>query len=164
MNYAKIVKYDTINWEGINAAIFVSGCMFNCPGCFNKEAQAYNYGDKLTEQTLTDFIIHCQDPKVKGINILGGDLFWQDMIEAFDFLFRLYTEVKKPIRVWTGFTYEEIYKDKTRRPLLAMIDFLIDGRFEIDKKDLNLLYRGSSNQRVIDVQDSLRLGEIVTII
>ena len=113
---------------------------------------------------MTDFIVHCQDPKVKGINILGGDLFWQDMIEAIDFLFRLYTEVKKPIRVWTGFTYEEIYKDKTRRPLLAMIDFLVDGRFEIGKKDLNLLYRGSSNQRVIDVQDSLRLGEIVTIV
>ena len=164
MNYAKIVKYDTINWSGISTAIFVSGCMFNCEGCFNKEAQAYNYGEELTEQVLTDFIIHCRDPKVNGINILGGDLFWQDQTEAFDFLFRLYTEVKKPIRVWTGFTYEEIYKDKTRKPLLAMIDFLIDGRFEIDKKDLNLLYRGSSNQRVIDVQDSLRLGEIVTII
>ena len=164
MNYAKIVKYDTVNWDGINASIFVSGCKFDCEGCFNKEAQAYNYGEELTEQVLTDFIIHCRDPKVKGINILGGDLFWQDMTEAFDFLFRLYTEVRKPISVWTGFTYEDICKDKTKKQLLAMIDVLIDGRFEIEKKDLNLLYRGSYNQRVIDVQESLRLGGLVTIL
>ena len=164
MNYAKIVKYDTVNWDGINASIFVSGCKFDCEGCFNKEAQAYNYGEELTEQVLTDFIIHCRDPKINGINILGGDLFWQDMTEAFDFLFRLYTEVRKPISVWTGFTYEDICKDKTKKQLLAMIDVLIDGRFEIEKKDLNLLYRGSYNQRVIDVQESLRLGWLVTIL
>lgn len=164
MNYAKIVKYDTTNWDGINAAIFVSGCEFNCPGCFNKKAQAYNYGKELTEQVLADFIIHCRDPKINGINILGGDLFCQDQTEAFDFLFRLYTEVKKPIRVWTGFTYGDIRQDRSRKRLLSMIDVLIDGRFEIDKKDLNLLYRGSSNQRVIDVQASIRLGEIVTMI
>ena len=164
MNYAKIVKYDTVNWDGINASIFVSGCKFDCEGCFNKEAQDYNYGKELTEQVLTDFIIHCRDPKINGVNILGGDLFWQDMTEAFDFLFRLYTEVRKPISVWTGFTYEDICKDKTKKQLLAMIDVLIDGRFEIEKKDLNLLYRGSYNQRVIDVQESLRLGGLVTIL
>ena len=164
MNYAKIVKYDTVNWDGINASIFVSGCKFDCEGCFNKEAQSFDYGEPLTDEALTDFIIHCRDPKINGVNILGGDLFWQDQTEAFDFLFRLYTEVRKPISVWTGFTYEDICKDKTRKQLLAMIDFLIDGKFEINKKDLNLLYRGSSNQRVIDVQDSLRLGELVTIL
>ena len=164
MNYAKMVKYDTTNWDGINAAIFVSGCKFNCLGCFNTEAQSFNYGEPLTDKVLTDFIIHCRDPKINGINILGGDLFWQDQTEAFDFLFRLYTEVRKPIRVWTGFTYGDICQDKTKKQLLAMIDVLIDGRFEIEKKDLNLLYRGSYNQRVIDVQESLRLGGLVTIL
>lgn len=164
MNYAKIVKYDTTNWDGINAAIFISGCKFNCPGCFNTKAQSFDYGKKLTDDILTNFIEHCNSPKINGVNILGGDLFWQDQTEAFDFLFRLYTEVGKPIRVWTGFTYLDICKYRSRKRLLSMIDVLIDGRFEIDKKDLNLLYRGSYNQRVIDVQESLRLGGLVTIL
>ena len=164
MNYAKIIKYDTVNWSGINAAIFVSGCKFNCPGCFNTEAQAFDYGEPLTDEVLTEFINHCKDSKIKGINILGGDLFWQDSVEVFNLIFRLYSEVKKPIRVWTGFIFEDIISDENKARVLPMIDVLIDGRFDISKKDLRLYYRGSSNQRVIDVQDSLRLGEIVTIV
>ena len=156
MNYAKIIKYDTVNWSGINAAIFVSGCKFNCPGCFNTEAQAFDYGEPLTDEVLTEFVNHCKDSKIKGINILGGDLFWQDSTEIFNLIFRLYSEVKKPIRVWTGFIFEDIISDESKARVLPMIDVLIDGRFDISKKDLRLYFRGSSNQRVIDVQASLR--------
>lgn len=164
MNYAKMVKYDATNWNGISASLFVSGCVFNCSGCFNKDTQSFEYGEKLTDNILTNFIEHCNSPKINGVNILGGDLFWQDPNDVFHLLYRLYTEVGKPIRVWTGFTYEDILHDKNKKTSLLMIDVLIDGRFEIDKKDLNLLYRGSYNQRVIDVQESLRLGGLVTIL
>lgn len=160
MNYAKIVKYDTVNWSGINAAIFVSGCKFNCPGCFNTEAQAFDYGEPFTDEVLTEFINHCKDSKIKGINILGGDLFWQDSTEIFNLIFRLYSEVRKPIRVWTGFIFEDITSDENKARVLPMIDVLIDGRFDISKKDLRLYYRGSSNQRVIDVQASLRSNDV----
>ena len=156
MNYAKIIKYDTVNWSGINAAIFVSGCKFNCPGCFITDAQAFDYGEPLTDEVLTEFVNHCKDSKIKGINILGGDLFWQDSTEVFNLIFRLYSEVKKPIRVWTGFIFEDIISDENKARVLPMIDVLIDGRFDITKKDLRLYFRGSSNQRVIDVQASLR--------
>lgn len=161
MNYAQIRKFDVTNGPDIRTTLFVSGCTHNCPGCFNEEQQDFNYGNEFTKEKEDEFIKYASNPNIKGISILGGEPFNQDLSIMFKLLFRLYSEVKKPVWVWTGFTYEEIIKDRDKVILIPFIDVLIDGRFEIDKKDLNLKYRGSSNQRVINVQESLINNKII---
>ena len=163
MKYAKIIKYDTGNWDGMTATIFFSGCRFNCPGCFNKVAQDFNYGEEFTEEVIDKFIEYANDEHVTGICILGGEPFQQDLDMLYHFVFRLVIEVGKPIHMWTGYTYEELEKHHECRMVLINIDTLVDGRFMIDKKDLSLKYRGSSNQRVIDVPESIKAGKIIQI-
>lgn len=164
MNYAKIIKYDTGNWDGVNTTIFFSGCRFNCPGCFNKCAQDFNYGKKYTEEVEDLLISYAKDEHVVGVCILGGEPFQQDLDILLRLLKRIKQEVRKPIHVWTGCTFEFLVFDDERRPLLDYIDTVVDGRFILEKKDLSLKYRGSSNQRIIDVQASLESGEIIQII
>lgn len=163
MNYAKIRKYDTSNWDGVNTTLFVSGCDFGCPGCFNKEAQDFNYGNEWTREVEDRFISYAKNKHCIGVCILGGEVFQQDPNIIQHLLIRLEREVSKPIHVWTGYTWEDILKDPKKEQLLSYIDTLIDGRFVLSKKDLRLKYRGSSNQRVIDVQKSLRKGKVVEI-
>lgn len=160
MKFAKIIKKDTGNWEGINSTIFFSGCTFKCPGCFNEVAQDFNYGLDFNKGIEDLFIEYAKDEHVTGVCILGGEPFQQPFMDLYRFVFRLVTEVGKPIHIWTGYKYEDLVLDRPiRRSLLELIDTLIDGQFEQEKKDLSLLYRGSSNQRVIDVEKSLACGE-----
>ena len=155
MNYAKIRRYDTSNWDGINTTLFVSGCHFHCEGCFNKEAQDFKYGKEFTSEIEDVLIEFAKDPHVVGVCILGGEPFDQNVLKMLHLLDRIKREVKKPIHVWTGYLIEDLINDN-RRCLLPYIDTLVDGQFMLDKKDLTLKYRGSSNQRVIDVKDYLR--------
>ena len=163
MNYAKIIKYDTGNWDGVNTTIFFSGCRFKCPGCFNKCAQDFNYGKKYTEEVEDLLISYAKDKHVVGVCILGGEPFQQDLDILLRLVKRIKKEVGKPIHIWSGYTFETLLGYRQIRPILDYIDTLVDGRFVLAKKDLNLKYRGSSNQRVIDVQASLRAGEIIQI-
>lgn len=170
MNYAKIIHYDIANWNGINTSIYLSGCHFHCDGCQNPEAQDFNYGEELSFEVIDDFIELCKDDNIKGVCILGGEPFHQNLSELFYFIKRIKAEVNKPICIWTGYLFEDLLEPRqkpwliAKRDILDMIDVLIDGRYEKDKRDLTLLYRGSTNQRVIDVQKSLKQKEIVKII
>ena len=163
MNYAKIIKYDTGNWDGVNTTIFFSGCRFKCPGCFNKCAQDFNYGKEYTQETEDLLISYAKDEHVVGVCILGGEPFQQDIDILLRLVVRIAVEVDKPIHVWSGYTFEELFADEQKQAVLWFIDTLVDGRFIQDKKDLSLKYRGSSNQRVIDVQASLLAREIIQI-
>ena len=161
MNYASMRKYDTSNWSGINATIFFSGCHFNCPGCFNTEAQDFNYGFEFTKKEQDLFIKWAKAEHVTGICILGGEPFQQNLYTLGQFIFRLKKMVGKPIHMWTGYRFEELTAMNDTLVILKMIDTLVDGRFIESKKDLNLRFRGSSNQRVIDVKRTLAEGALV---
>lgn len=163
MNYANWIKLDVANTKGISTTLFVSGCTHNCKGCFNKEAQDFEYGNLYTEEFEEEFINFSKNENVNCIAILGGEPFQQDE-DLLNLLKRLKKEVKKPIWVWSGFCFEEILENPDRRKLLDCIDILIDGKFELKNRDLKLRYRGSSNQRVIDVHNSLMKNKIITIV
>ena len=163
MNYSKMLKYDASNWDGITATIFFSGCRFRCPGCFNSELWDFNHGQKFDKKAMKEFISYAKNPHVDGVCLLGGEVFQQDLDQMLDFVIKLTREVKKPIHVWSGYTFEELMADEKSMVILHYIDTLVDGPFIYAKKDLTLKYRGSSNQRVIDVKKSLERGEVVII-
>ena len=165
MNYAKIRKLDVTNGPGIRTTLFVSGCTHNCEGCFNKEQQDFNYGNKFTKETEDEFIQLTKNKQIKGVNILGGEPMQQIMDDTLlNLLKRIKLETDKPIWLWSGYTFEEIVNNPKRLEILREVDVLIDGKFQSDKRDIMLKYRGSSNQRVIDVKKSLEQGNIVEIL
>ena len=163
MNYTKMMKYDTSNWDGITATIFFSGCKFHCPGCFNQEAWDFNHGRPFDKKAEDLFISYAKNPHVTGVCLLGGEVFQQDLDRILDLVIRIKREVRKPIHVWSGYTYEELMADEKKMVILCHIDTLVDGPFIFKQKDLRLKHRGSSNQRVIDVQASMQSGQIVLI-
>ena len=165
MNYAKIRKLDVTNGPGIRTTLFVSGCTHNCEGCFNKEQQDFNYGNKFTKETEDEFIQLTKNKQIKGVNILGGEPMQQIMDDTLlNLLKRIKLETDKPIWLWSGYTFEEIVNNPKRLEILREVDVLIDGKFQADKRDIMLKYRGSSYQRVIDVKKSLEQGNIVEIL
>ena len=161
MRYAKIRKYDISNAPGICTTLFVSGCTHNCEGCFNKEQQDFTYGNDFTKEIEDEFIEYSKSKQVKAVNILGGEPMQQLMDDTLlKLLKRIKLEVNKPIWLWSGYTFEEIVNNPKRAEILREVDVLIDGKFEADKRDLMLKYRGSSNQRVIDVKKSIEAKEV----
>ena len=165
MKYAKIRKLDVTNGPGVRTTIFVSGCTHNCEGCFNKEQQDFNYGNDFTKETEDEFIELTKSRQIKGVNILGGEPMQQVMDDTLlKLLKRIKLETNKPIWLWSGYTFEEIINNSKRAEMLRELDVLIDGKFEADKRDIMLKYRGSSNQRVIDVKKSLEQGTIIEIL
>lgn len=161
MNYANIKRYDVANSIGIASTIFFSGCKFNCKGCFNKEAQDFNYGKPYTKEVEDLYISYLKDEHVKCANLLGGEVFQQNLDVIYNLITRIKNEVNKPIWIWTGYLFEVLIQDENKLKILEQIDVLIDGRFEQDKRDITLKFRGSSNQRVIDVQESLKQGKVI---
>ena len=164
MNYAQIRKFDVTNGPNVRCSLFVSGCTNKCPGCFNSELSDFNYGKLWTKETEDLFISYAKDDNIFGVNFLGGDPMDQvNEVSLLNLLKRINLEVKKPIWLWSGYTYEEIINNEKKLELLKEVDVLIDGRFILEKRDLMLKYRGSSNQRVIDVKKSLRENTIIQI-
>ena len=163
MYYADLRKYDTSNWSGINSTLFVSGCKHCCEGCWNKEAWNFKYGKPYTEEVEDLFISYIKDEHVVGACILGGEPFQQDLDIIFHLVKRIKEETDKPIHMWSGYTWEELIKRDKCVDILLWVDTLVDGRFELNKRDLTLKHKGSTNQREIDVQKSLKQGEIVLI-
>ena len=165
MNYAEIKYNDIANGPGVRTTLFVSGCTHNCEGCFNKEQQDFNYGNEFTKEIEDEFIELTKSRQIKGVNILGGEPMQQIMDDyLLNLLKRIKAETNKPIWLWSGYKFEEIITNPKRLELLKEVDILIDGKFELDKRDIMLKYRGSANQRVIDVKKSLEEGKIIEIL
>lgn len=146
MHYAQIRKYDIANGEGIRTTLFVSGCKFNCPGCFNKEYQNFNYGNEWTKEVEDYFIELGKDENVSGYSILGGEPLIQDKDTMVNLLKRIKNETHKSIWMWTGFTLETLTQDQLE--IINYVDVLVDGKFIEELKDLKLAWRGSSNQNI----------------
>lgn len=169
MNYGKIRRYDTANGKGVRTTLFVSGCTHKCKGCFNEDAQSFNYGDKWTKEKEDLFMSYVKDEKVVGVNILGGEPLQQTMdSNLLSLIYRIRKETDKDIWMWTGYTWEQIMDANMsmetnihRKLLVENVDVLIDGRFIENMKDLSLKYRGSRNQRIIDVKKSLKENKVV---
>lgn len=162
MNYAQLRHYDVANGPGVRASIFVSGCRFNCKGCFNKEAQDFNYGNIYTKEVENKFMEYVLDDNVKGISILGGEPLMQTTDDSLlNLLKRIKKETNKEIWMWTGFIYETAILDEKRKEILNYVDVLVDGQFDESKKVLNLKFRGSTNQRIIDLNRTRLTGEII---
>lgn len=166
MNIAKINKFDTANGIGVRTSIFVSGCEHYCKGCFNEEAWDFNYGNELTKEVALEVVNNLKNPNIKGLSILGGEPLHPKNLEGVFLLIstsKFLADNNKDIWLWTGYTFEELLsrKDGLTVSILNLIDVLVDGKFELDKKDLNLKYRGSTNQRVINVKESLKRSEVI---
>lgn len=160
MNFAQIRKYDVANGPGIRTTIFVTGCTHKCHNCFNEEYQDFDFGDPWTQKETDEVIKDLKLDEVKGLTILGGEPF-QNEVDLLQVLRYIKKEVQKDIWIFSGYTYEEILKDEDKKKLLEECDVLVDGRFVEALKDLSLRFRGSSNQRIIDVQKSLESNEVV---
>ncbi len=154
MRFAQIRKFDVANGPGIRSTIFVTGCTHNCPGCFNKEYQNFKYGDIWTENETKKVISYLKDKSVSGLSLLGGEPF-QNSKDLAGVVREIKKEVKKNIWVYSGYTFEEIIQDLDKIELLKECDVLVDGLFVEELKDLTLKFRGSSNQRILDIKKSL---------
>ena len=169
MNYSGIKEYDIANGPGIRVSLFVSGCNFHCKGCFNPETWDFNYGENFTALTMKEIVNKVKSDRIAGFSLLGGDPLWQIPWDIFK-LTELCKRIKstgKSVWIWSGFTWEDIFNGnedeyKTRQELISNCDVFIDGLFEEDKKDLSLAWRGSSNQRIINVKESLRENSVIT--
>lgn len=161
INYAEIKRYDVANSPYVGSTLFVSGCTNNCEGCFNTIAKDFNYGNQWTNDTEDLFIKHLQDEQVRNANILGGEPMQQDSDTILHLVKRIKGETNVDIWCWTGLLFEDLTKQKDKVEILKYIDVLIDGKFDKSKRDLKLRYRGSSNQRVIDVQKSLKENRVI---
>lgn len=164
MNYVKIEAPDFINGEGVGLTLYVSGCKHHCKGCFNSKLWDKNYGRPFTSKTS----VHIKElldkyPMIDHICILGGDPMNEG--NPFELVCMLcYVKAFHPnIKVWvySGDTYEEIIQNKEKFSLLRQCDILVDGEFVEELKDLTLKFRGSSNQRIIDIQESLKEGKVI---
>lgn len=163
MRYNKIRRYDVTNGPGVRTTIFVSGCTHNCEDCFNKELQDFEYGDIWSQKSENEFIDYVSNPMVVGINVLGGEPLQQIMDDSLlDLLKRVKNEFpEKSIWLWTGDLFEEAIENEKKLAIIEQVDVIIDGQFQKDKRNIKLKYRGSENQRVIDVKESLEKNEIV---
>lgn len=158
-NYGQVRAFDVANGEGIRTSIFVTGCTHDCPDCFNQEYQDFSAGDPWTDDTTAQVIEYLKAPMVSGLTLLGGEpmqnLWLTDVVRE------IKKEVDKSIWVYSGYTFEQIMGHRGRRELLEECDVLVDGLFVNTLKDLTLKFRGSSNQRIINIAETLHTGEIV---
>ena len=150
MYYAKIREMDVTNGPGVRTTLFVSGCTHACEGCFNSEAKSFTYGKEFTKDVEEQFILYTKNKLITGVNILGGEPLMQDDT-LYNLLKRIKEETNKSVWLWTGYRIDEIPDDKIK--VLDYVDVLVDGRFEINNRNLNLKYRGSSNQNVYFKED-----------
>lgn len=144
--YAKINYIDTVNGSGIRVSIFFSGCNFHCKNCFNSELWDFNYGIPFTEETINKIIELLAPDYIKGLSILGGEPF-----HNYDAVIKLIKKVKeiypnKDIWIWTGYKFDDIPEEC--KDILSFADVIVDGRYEEDKRDLSIAFRGSTNQRI----------------
>lgn len=168
MNYCTIKKWDIADGIGVRVSLFVSGCTHHCKGCFQPETWDFNYGDLFTKDTEDEIIEALKPDYINGLTLLGGEPFEpQNQRVLVGFLKRVRKELpEKTIWCYSGYVYEELTGTSRARcevtdEMLSMIDVLVDGEFIQEKKNISLQFRGSENQRIIDVKKTKEAGEIV---
>ena len=160
MRYNKIRKMDISNGKGVRVSLFVQGCTFNCKNCFNPETHDFNGGKEFTDETISHILELCENENVEGLSLLGGEPMHPNNIEAVTKLAKAFKEkfLQKNLWAWTGFTFENYLKDKE---IVNYLDVLVDGQYVDELHDFTLKWRGSSNQRVIDIPKTLKEGKVV---
>lgn len=160
MRYNKIRKMDIADGPGVRVSIFMQGCTFNCKNCFNPETHDFEGGEEFTDQTIEKVLDLCDKEHISGLSILGGEPMHPKNIEGTTKLAKAFKErfPNKSLWAWSGFSFDKSLKDKE---VMNYLDVLVDGQFEEEKRNPKLEWRGSENQRVIDVQKSLKAGEII---
>lgn len=169
MNYGEIKKTDIADGEGVRVSLFVSGCRRHCKNCFNKVTWDFDYGNPFTEETQEELLQALAPDYIAGLTLLGGDPMEPENQRALlPFVKRVRKELpKKTIWCYTGYTYkdgvleEEQNNCEVTRELISLFDVLVDGRFIEELKDIRLVFRGSSNQRVIDIKKTKESGSVV---
>lgn len=166
MNVANVKHFDIANGPGIRTSLFLSGCPFHCEGCFNSITWDYNYGEVLSGEIKQNIIESLKNESVTGFSLLGGEPFERENDGDYYVIINLIQLIKRDTNcssfwVWSGHTFEELIKNEHWYHLLKEFDVLVDGQFIQEKKDLRLPYCGSTNQRVIDVQKSLKEEKVV---
>ena len=169
MNYATIKNCDIANGPGVRVSLFVSGCTHRCPGCFNEVAWDFNYGEPFTQETIDKILEMLKPDYVRGLTLLGGEPFEPQNQPALLELLRQVRQKlpKKSIWAFSGYLFDRdilawrLGPREITEEILGYLDVLVDGPFIESKKNLSLRFRGSENQRLIDVPASLASGEIV---
>lgn len=158
MKYNKIRKMDISNGPGVRVSIFMQGCSFNCKNCFNPETHDFNCGKDFTDETIKKVLDLCENENVEGLSILGGEPMHPKNIEGTTKLAKAFKEKypEKNIWTWSGYRYEDL-KDKE---VMKYIDVLVDGNYKDELHNPTLKWKGSENQRVIDVKKSMENGEV----
>lgn len=168
MNYGTIKKTDIANGLGVRVSLFVSGCTHHCKGCFNSETWNFNYGKLFTQETEQEIIEALSHEYINGLSLLGGEPMEPEnqrvLLPLLKKVRALFPE--KDIWCYTGYTFETDLMEESRakcectQELLDNIDILVDGKFVEELKDISLQFRGSSNQRIIDVKASMNAGTV----
>ena len=169
MNYMEIKKYDIANGPGVRTSLFVAGCTHHCKGCFNPESWDFNAGQEFTEETIDEIIESMKPDYIKGLTLLGGEPFEPGNQAALLPLVKKVKEIYPDKNIWafSGYLFDkqimEVMAKKYdfTKEFISYIDVLVDGEFKEEEKDLSIIFRGSRNQRIIDVQKSLKKGELV---
>ena len=169
MNYAAIKNCDIANGPGVRISLFVSGCTHRCKGCFNEVAWDFDYGQPFTQETIEEILNMLAPPHIAGITLLGGEPFEpQNQPALLDLLRQIKLKMpEKSIWAFSGYLFEKdilagrLGPKEITQEFVSYLDVLVDGPFILEKKDLMLRFRGSSNQRLIDVKASLQTGTTV---
>lgn len=161
MRYNIIRKMDISNGPGVRVSIFMQGCSFHCKNCFNTETWDFDGGQEFNDKTIDEVLNLCEADHIKGLSILGGEPLHPKNIEGTTKLAKAFKEryPNKNIWIWSGFQFDKDLKDKE---VLNYVDVLVDGQYKDELHDFTLKWRGSSNQRVIDVPKSLKSNKIIT--
>lgn len=160
MRYNKIRKMDISNGPGIRVSIFMQGCAFNCKNCFNPETHDFNGGEEFTDKTIERIISLCANENVVGLSVLGGEPMHPKNIDGTMRLAKAFKEKypDKTVWAWTGYLFDRYLSDKE---VCKYLDVVVDGQYVEELHNPSLKWKGSSNQRVIDVQKSLEEGKVV---
>lgn len=162
MNYSEIKNYDIANGTGVRTTLFVSGCRHHCKDCFNQETWDFNHGKPFTQETIDRIIKDSESEHIAGLTLLGGEPFEIENQRGLMPLLRQFKETYPDKNIWgfTGFIYETDLLDEKGRAhcevteeMLSLIDVLVDGPFIVEQKDITLKFRGSRNQRIIDLKN-----------
>ena len=160
MRYNKIRKMDISNGPGVRVSIFEQGCTFNCKNCFNPETHDFAGGEEFTEETMEKVLKLCDNENIEGLSILGGEPMHPKNIEGTTKLAKCFKEKypEKNLWVWSGFTFDKDLKDKE---VLKYVDVLVDGQYKDELHNPTLKWKGSENQRVINVQERIRNNQVI---